>query len=60
MDGTMLVAVTVPISVHGSRVMSLPDKFLSTTVTPDPPGLNSEVFHGTNILVHLGEGFTNT
>ena len=59
-DGTMLVAVTVPISVYGSRVMSLSDKFLTTTVTPVPPGLNSEVFPGTNTLIHLGEGSTNT
>ena len=59
-DGTMLVAVTVPVSVHGSRVMSLPDKFLSATFTPDPPGLNSEVFPRTNTLIHLGECSTNT
>ena len=59
-DGTMLAAVTVPISVHGSKVMSLPDKFLSTTVTSDLQGLNSEVFPGINTLVHLGEGFTST
>ena len=56
----MLAAVTVPISVHGSRVMSLPDKFLITTVTPDHSGLNSEVFPRTNTLIHLGEGSTNT
>ena len=56
----MLAAVTVPISVHGSRVTSCPDKFLSTTVTSDPPGFNSEVFPKTNTLVHLGEGSTNT
>ena len=56
----MLGAMTVPISVHSSRVMSLPDKFLSTTVTPDPPGLKSGVFPGINILVHLGVGSTNT
>ena len=52
--------VTVQTSVHASRVMSLPYKFLSTTVTPDPPGTNSEVYPGTNTLMHLGEGSTNT
>ena len=40
MDGTMLAAVTMPTSVCGSRVISLPDKFWSTTATPDPPGIN--------------------
>ena len=49
----MLVVVTVLISVCGFRVMSLPDKFLSATVTPDLPGLNSEVFPRMNTLVHL-------
>ena len=56
----MLAAVPMPISVHGSTVMSLPDKFLSTTATPDPPRFNSEEFHGTNILQHLGEDSPNT
>ena len=56
----MLATMTVAISVHGSRVMSLPDKFLSATVTPVLSGLNSEVFPGTNILIYLGEGSTNT
>ena len=56
----MLAAVTVPISVCGSRVMSLPDKFLSTTAATDPSGFTSEVFPRTNILVHLGKGSTNT
>ena len=56
----MLTVVTVPISVHDSKVMSFPDKFLSTTVTPDPPGLSSEVFPRTNMLIHLGDGSTNT
>ena len=56
----MLAAVTVPTSVCDSRVISHPDKFLSTTVTPDPPGTNSEVFPGANTLVHLGEGSANT
>ena len=55
----MLAAVTVPISVHGSKVKSLPDNLLSTTVTSDLLGLNSEVFPGMNTLVHLGEGSTS-
>ena len=33
-DGTMLAVVTMPTSVCGSRLTSLPDKFLSTTATP--------------------------
>ena len=33
-DGPMFIAVTAPISVWGSRAMSLSDKFLSTTATP--------------------------
>ena len=56
----MLAAVTGPTSVCDSRVMSLPDKFLSTTVTPHPLSINSEVFPVTSTLVHLGEGSTNT
>ena len=58
-DGTMLAAVTMPTLVLGSNVISLPDKFLRTTATPDPPGINLEVLPGTNILVHLGDGSTN-
>ena len=50
----MLAVVTVPTLVYGSRVTSLPDTFLSTTATPGPPGINSEVLPGTNILLHLG------
>ena len=50
----MLAMMTRPISVCGSKVTYLPDKFLSTTATPDPPGINSEVLPGTNILLHLG------
>ena len=56
----MLAVVTVPTSVCGSRITSLPDKFQSTTATPDPPGINLEVLPGTNLLVHLGDGSTNT
>ena len=48
----MLAAVTVPISVCSSRITSLPDIFQSTTATPDPPGINSEILPETNILVH--------
>ena len=53
-------ADTVPISVHDSRVMSHHDKFLSTMVTSDFLGLNSEAFPRMNTLVHLGESSTNT
>ena len=59
-DGTMLAVVTVTTSVCGSRVTSLPDKFLSTPATPDLLGINSEVLAGMNILFHLGDGSTNT
>ena len=54
----MLAVVTMPTS--DSRVTSLPNKFLSTTATPDPPGINSEVLPGMNILLHLVDGSTNT
>ena len=50
----MLAAVTIPTSVCGSRVTTLPGKFLSTTVTPDPLGINLEVLPEMNILLHLG------
>ena len=56
----MLAAMTVPTLVCGLRITSLPDIFQSTTSTPDPPGINSEVLSGTNILVQLGDGSTNT
>ena len=56
----MLAVVTMSISVQSSNVTSLPDKFLSITATPDPPGINLEVLPGTNILIHLGDGSTNT
>ena len=59
-DGTMLAVVTIPASVCGSEVTSLPDKFLSTTVTPESPGINSEVFPVTNTPIHLEVGSTNT
>ena len=39
----MLAVVTMPTSVCGSGVTSLPYKFQSTTATTDPPGINSEV-----------------
>ena len=42
-DGTMLAVVTVPTLVCGSRVTSLPNKFLCATAAPDPAGINSEV-----------------
>ena len=57
---TMLAAVTMPTSVWGSKVISLADKFQSTTATPDPPGINLEVMTGTNIFLHLGDGSTST
>ena len=50
----MLAAVTMPTTVLGSNVKSLPDKFQSTTATPDPPGINSQVLPGMNKLVQLG------
>ena len=56
----MLAAVTVPTSMCGFRITSLPDKFQSTTSTPDPPGINLEVLPGTNILTHLGDDSNNT
>ena len=56
----MLAVVTIPTSVCGSKVTSLPYRFQRTTVTPDSPGINSEVFPGMNTLVHLGDGSTNT
>ena len=56
----MIPAVTMPTSVCESRVTSLHDKFLSTMATPDPPGINSEVLPGTNVLIHSGDGSTNT
>ena len=59
-DGTMLAAVTMPTSVWGSKIISVPDKFQNITATPDPPGINSEVLPETIILVHLGDGSTNT
>ena len=59
-EGNILAAVTVPTPVHCSRAMSLPDKFLSTTYTLDPPGFNLEVFLRTKTHMHLGEGSTNT
>ena len=56
----MLAVVTMPTSVWRSNVIALPDKFQSTTATPDPLGINSEVLLGTNILMQLGDGSTNT
>ena len=56
----MLAAVTVPTSLLGSNVISLPDKFQSTIATPDPPGINLEVLPGMNIFVQFGDGSTNT
>ena len=55
----MLATVTMPTSVCGSRVRFLPDKFQSTTATPDPPGINSEILPETNIPVQLGDGSIN-
>ena len=56
----MLAAVTMPTSVWGSRVISLPDKFLSTTAIPDPPGVNSEVLAGMNTPLQFGDSSTST
>ena len=54
-DGAMLAASDCAnLNVMVLRVMPLPDKFLSTTVTFELPGLNSEVFPRMNTLVHLG------
>ena len=58
-DGTMLAAVTMPPSVWGYKIISLPDKFWSTTTTLDSPGINSEVLPGMNIILHLGDDSTS-
>ena len=57
--GTLLEAEIVPTLVFGSKVTSLPDKFLRTTSTHDPPGFNSVVLPGTKIFHHLGDDSTN-
>ena len=40
--------------------MPLTDKFQSTTSILDLPGFNSVALPGTNIVLHLGDGSTNT
>ena len=50
----MLTVVTMITTVCDSKVTSLPVKFLSTTATPNHPGISSEVLPGTNTLIHLG------
>ena len=49
--------VTLPTSVCSSKVISLPHKFLSNTVTPDSPGINLEVFPEKDTLIHMGRWF---
>ena len=44
----------------GSKTMSLPDGFQSTTSTLDSPGFNSVVFPRMNMFLHLEDGSTNT
>ena len=52
--------MTVPISVHGFSFTSFQDLFWTTTSISDFPGLNSEVFPGTNKFTHLGDDSTST
>ena len=58
--GTMLVAVTVPISVPGFNFTSYLDLFTTTTLIWELPGFNSEVFPRMNTVVHLGDDTTST